>query len=65
MTSGTQENFQKKVNTEVAHFNIKIWNNSLFVIFLWFFSKFDYNKSRDMIQKVWKCIFDFISTLKE
>ncbi len=49
--------------TEVADFHIKIWNNSVFVIFCDPFLKFYYSKSRDMVQKGWKCIFDCSSTL--
>ncbi len=49
--------------TEVADFHMKIWNNSFFVIFLWYIFKFDYNQSRDTVQKGWKCIFDFSLTL--
>ncbi len=49
--------------TKVADFYIKIRNNSFFVIFWWYIFKFDYNKSRDMVQKGRKYIFDFSLTL--
>ncbi len=48
---------------EVADFHLKIQNNSFFVIFFGYNFKFDNNKSRDMVQKGWKCIFDFSSAL--
>ncbi len=46
--------------TEVADFSIKIRDNSFFVNFLGYIFKFDNNKSMD---KGWKCISDFSSTL--
>ncbi len=51
-----------KWKMEVADFTLKIQNNSFFVIFLWYIFNFDKKRSRDMVQKGWKCIYDFSST---
>ncbi len=48
---------------ESGRLSYKIQNNSFFVIFLWYIFKYDDNKSRDMVQKDWKCIFDFSLTV--
>ncbi len=64
MTSGTLEMFFT-CKKEVAGFNLQIRNNWFFVIFLWYIFETDYNKGKDVVQKGWKCIFDFSSTLRD
>ncbi len=63
MTSGTQENvfYMKDGSSRLLCKNMKLFIY-LFIFCVWYIFKFDHNKSRDMVQKGWKCIFDFKSS---